>query len=148
MPTIAQRDMVILAVGITRGVLFLRAPQHAAPANLTGMSWTSSVLLASALSQSVSPPNKAIRMRFLKPRIIPTRESRSSWPISTNLNAGVNMHECRHKGISVCWHLNMKVKMQCCGRLVRIGQMYQVEWVFLKVMDSYHDNMERLAITK
>ncbi|KAF9784127.1 hypothetical protein IL306_008459 [Fusarium sp. DS 682] len=34
------------------------------------------------------------------------------------------------------------------GRLVRIGQGEQVEWVFIKVKDSYHDNIERLAISK
>ncbi|KAF5575347.1 snf2 family helicase [Fusarium pseudoanthophilum] len=45
-----------------------------------------------------------------------------------NLNAGINMHECCHRGIFISWRLNMKVNMQCTGRLVRIGQKKKVVW--------------------
>ncbi|KAM0360436.1 hypothetical protein ACHAP4_002513 [Fusarium culmorum] len=42
----------------------------------------------------------------------------------------------------------MKTNWQCYGRLIRIGQQHKVEWIFLKIKNSCHDNIERLAISK
>ncbi|CAF3600281.1 unnamed protein product [Fusarium graminearum] len=64
------------------------------------------------------------------------------------MSVGVNMHYCCHTGIFISWHINMKINLQCCGRLIRIGQKHQVTWTFLKIADSYHDNIERLAVSK
>jgi hypothetical protein len=61
---------------------------------------------------------------------------------------GVNMHTCCHVGMFLSWHLNMQTNLQCKGRLVRIGQTERVIWYMLKCADSYHDNMERMGITK
>ncbi|UZP45204.1 hypothetical protein NXS19_013016 [Fusarium pseudograminearum] len=64
------------------------------------------------------------------------------------MSVGVNMHHCCFTGIFINWRLNMKTNWQCCGRLIRIGQQHKVEWIFLKIKNSYHDNIERLAISK
>ncbi|KAL3608890.1 hypothetical protein FPOAC2_03901 [Fusarium poae] len=64
------------------------------------------------------------------------------------MSVGVNMHHCCFTGIFINWHLNMKTNWQCCGRLIRIGQKEKVEWIFLKMKTLYHDNFERLAVSK
>lgn len=61
---------------------------------------------------------------------------------------GVNMHHCCSKGAFLNWHLNAKTMFQIVGRLVRISQKDQVIFHLLKVQHSYHDNIERLCITK
>ncbi|KAH6997294.1 hypothetical protein EDB80DRAFT_727551 [Ilyonectria destructans] len=58
------------------------------------------------------------------------------------------MHMCCSKGVFVCWHLNGDIMHQGCARLIRIGQDETVEWVLLKVRNSYHDNLERMCVTK
>ncbi|KAK7414021.1 hypothetical protein QQZ08_012557, partial [Neonectria magnoliae] len=61
---------------------------------------------------------------------------------------GVNLHTCCANGIFLNWHLNCKVMSQIIGRLVRIGQKKQVHFHLLKVKNTYHDNIERLCLTK
>ncbi|KAH7176969.1 hypothetical protein EDB81DRAFT_752285 [Dactylonectria macrodidyma] len=58
------------------------------------------------------------------------------------------MHHCCSRGAFACWHLNADVIHQGCARLIRIGQEKSVEWRLLKVRDSYHDNIERICVTK
>lgn len=58
------------------------------------------------------------------------------------------MHICCSKGVFPCWHLNSDIINQGCARLIRISQNEAVEWVLLKVRNSYHDNLERIYVTK
>ncbi|KAM0425330.1 hypothetical protein ACHAPT_009386 [Fusarium lateritium] len=64
------------------------------------------------------------------------------------MSVGVNLHRCCSKGISMSWHHSAKVMQQMVGRLNRLGQRGAVRFHFLKVIDSYHDNIEMFNITE
>lgn len=64
------------------------------------------------------------------------------------MSTGVNLHKCYSKGIFVNWHLNAQVQEQTITRIVRIGQTRAVHWQMVKLKNRYHDNIERLSVTK
>lgn len=43
--------------------------------------------------------------------------------------------------------MNAKAMLQIIGRLIRIGQTKKVEFLLIKVKDSYHDNIERIMLS-
>ncbi|KAL2682399.1 hypothetical protein Neosp_006850 [[Neocosmospora] mangrovei] len=64
------------------------------------------------------------------------------------MSTGVNLHKCCCKGAFLNWHLSASSMHQMIGRLNRLGQKGAVDFRLLKVQDSYHDNIERLNVTK
>lgn len=88
-----------------------------------------------------------------KDRIISQWNSESSGfhIFVANINqmaTGVNLHHQCSTGIFISWHLNAQQMEQGISRLVRIDQDKAVVWYLLKVGSSYHDEIERMCITK
>ncbi|RGP63853.1 snf2 family helicase [Fusarium longipes] len=64
------------------------------------------------------------------------------------MSVGVILHSACHLGIFLNWHLNPTIMEQNFRRIDRLGQKKAVKWVLLKHANSYHGNIERLAVQK
>lgn len=63
-------------------------------------------------------------------------------------SAGINYHNCCHRGIQVQYDWNIGSQVQGQGRLTRIGQKSHVIWTILRVNDTAYDFYEFKALEK
>lgn len=64
------------------------------------------------------------------------------------LATGVNLHHCCHIAVFLNWHTNAETMRQAFARIVRLRQTEAPLIYLLKIKNTYHDQIERICLTK